>query len=255
MLAAFHCNSAQPALALDDARLAEILIAAYPDFLASYEDGALVWKDGTRMRFSDGKPGKDFATLLDHPSPKDMFYAPYPIGKIQAPPDLNIDPGRVRHEPFFLKMYGDCRKGEMTKKLVDVVWLRRKWGKTIKITGVNGVAEQLEKVSMELDRLPSRFDKYLFPPAGTFSCRPIAGTMRPSAHSTGTAIDISTAHSHYWRWSDPDGNGRYRWQNEIPMEIVEIFERHGFIWGGKWYHYDTMHFEYRPELIAAGKAQ
>ena len=32
------------------------------------------------------------------------------------------------------------------------------------------------------------------------------------------------------------------------MEIVRIFEKHGFIWGGRWYHYDTMHFEYRPEL-------
>ena len=33
-------------------------------------------------------------------------------------------------------------------------------------------------------------------------------------------------------------------------EIVDIFERHGFIWGGKWYHYDTMHFEHRPELLS-----
>ena len=33
------------------------------------------------------------------------------------------------------------------------------------------------------------------------------------------------------------------------MEVVEIFEKYGFIWGGKWYHYDTMHFEYRPELL------
>src|SRR5262245_1812136 len=28
------------------------------------------------------------------------------------------------------------------------------------------------------------------------------------------------------------------------------FEKYGFIWGGHWYHYDTMHFEYRPELLA-----
>jgi len=35
----------------------------------------------------------------------------------------------------------------------------------------------------------------------------------------------------------------------MPQQIVDIFERHGFIWGGKWYHYDTMHFEYRPELL------
>jgi D-alanyl-D-alanine carboxypeptidase len=36
-------------------------------------------------------------------------------------------------------------------------------------------------------------------------------------------------------------------------EIVRIFEAHGFIRRGKWYHYDTMHFEYRPELIGAAK--
>ena len=34
----------------------------------------------------------------------------------------------------------------------------------------------------------------------------------------------------------------------IPKEIVDIFEKHGFIWGGRWSHYDTMHFEYRPEF-------
>lgn len=41
--------------------------------------------------------------------------------------------------------------------------------------------------------------------------------------------------------------------HEIPLEIVHIFEQHGFIWGGKWYHYDTMHFEYRPEMTTIAK--
>ena len=36
----------------------------------------------------------------------------------------------------------------------------------------------------------------------------------------------------------------------MPLELVAAFERHGFVWGGKWWHYDTMHFEYRPELLA-----
>jgi hypothetical protein len=31
--------------------------------------------------------------------------------------------------------------------------------------------------------------------------------------------------------------------------LIKIFEKYGFIWGGKWNHYDTMHFEYRPELL------
>jgi hypothetical protein len=30
--------------------------------------------------------------------------------------------------------------------------------------------------------------------------------------------------------------------------VAWIFEKHGFIWGGEWYHYDTMHFEYHSCL-------
>lgn len=43
--------------------------------------------------------------------------------------------------------------------------------------------------------------------------------------------------------------GKSPHRNPIPWEIVEIFEKYGFIWGGKWYHCDTMHFEYRPKLL------
>jgi hypothetical protein len=38
-----------------------------------------------------------------------------------------------------------------------------------------------------------------------------------------------------------------RWM--VPTSVVEAFERHGFVWGGKWLFFDTMHFEYRPEVL------
>jgi hypothetical protein len=132
----------------------------------------------------------------------------------------------------------------------NVVWLPSKYGKTVKFTKVNGAAAALQRVSDELDRLPQRFLAYLRPTQGTYNCRVIAGTNRYSAHRFGIAIDIASAHSHYWAWSKPDANGGFPYKNEIPWEIVHVFEKHGFIWGGKWYHYDTMHFEYRPEMIA-----
>jgi hypothetical protein len=237
-----------------DAQLLDILIAAYPDHLDGHENGVLLWKDGTRMRFDEGMREKDFETLLNRPSLKDQFYARYPVGQNALPPGLNIDPGRVRHQGLFAKMYGDCLKGEAAHHLVDVVWLPRKWGRALKITRVNGVADKLRAVSAELDELPAAFDKYLFPSAGTYNCRAIAGTDRVSPHGLGIAIDIATKDSHYWRWTKPDAAGRYPYRNAIPKEVVDIFERHGFIWGGRWYHYDTMHFEYRPELIAAARA-
>jgi hypothetical protein len=119
----------------------------------------------------------------------------------------------------------------------------------LKVTAINGVASRLDAISRELDELPARFDVYLAPSAGTYNCRPIAGTSQLSAHGYGIAIDIALRHADYWRWSKSTAGGQLPYRNAIPLEIVRIFEKHGFIWGGAWYHYDTMHFEYRPELL------
>jgi hypothetical protein len=229
--------------------LLDHLVASYPELLASHDSNSVTWKDGTVMPFDDGKGQKAFETLLNEPDIEDQFYAPYQPGQAGTPPGVNIDPGRVRYEPFFAKMYGDCRKHEVEGKLVDVAWLPKHGGAKLTITRVNGVAEKLQAVSDELDRLPPALITYLTPSAGTYNCRVIAGTDRPSVHGSGAAIDINVKFSDYWRWAKTDAAGHYPYKNRIPWEIVEIFEKHGFIWGGKWYHYDTMHFEYRPELL------
>ena len=109
---------------------------------------------------------------------------------------------------------------------------------------MNSIAAKLRAVSEELDRLPPEINKYALPSAGTFNCRAVKDTGNRSAHAWGAAIDINTKFADYWLWAK---NGGYR--NRIPFDIVDIFERHGFIWGGKWGHFDTMHFEYRPELL------
>jgi hypothetical protein len=83
----------------------------------------------------------------------------------------------------------------------------------------------------------------------TYNCRAVAGSQIRSMHAYGAALDINTAFANYWRWDSKSGSEPI-WKNRIPIEIVRVFERHGFIWGGYWYHYDTMHFEYRPELLS-----
>jgi D-alanyl-D-alanine carboxypeptidase len=247
-----------PAAAQDDGsararRAAAALVAAYPDFLASAEGNDLVWTDSTHMTLDDGKGAKPFEVLLDVPDLKDMFYAPYPRGAAGLPPAHNSDPGRVRFQALFDKMYGDCTRGEVERNLVDVVWLPRKGAQRLKATRVNGVAGKLQAVSDELDRLPDGFTRYLVPSAGTYNCRVVAGTRRVSAHGHGIAIDIASGPADHWLWNKPGADGRYRYKNRVPMEIVAIFEKYGFIWGGRWYHYDTMHFEYRPEILAAAR--
>lgn len=89
----------------------------------------------------------------------------------------------------------------------------------------------------------------------TFYWRQVRGVKRQSAHSYGIALDIAVGYSHYWLWSNPKANENTKviYKNSIPKEIVEVFEKYGFVWGGRWYHFDTMHFEYRPEIIKAAR--
>ncbi len=230
----------------------DALIAAYPDHLASYDDKDLIWKDGTRMPLSSGDSTKSFEELLDRPDIKDQFAIPYPLGAELKVPVLNEDPGRIRNEAFFLKMYGDCRKGEVAKRLAKVAWMPNRRGGSVNVTTVNRVNERLAAVVKDLDTLPADMTKYLVPSAGIYNCRTIANTSRLSVHAFAAAIDINDKLSDYWEWSKGK-DGSIAWKNRIPGAIGEIFERHGFIWGAKWYHFDTMHFEYRPEIIALAK--
>jgi hypothetical protein len=223
------------------------LVAAYPSALPGHDDKVLRWRDGTVMPVSDGTASKPFEELLRHASIADQFRIPYPRGPLETPPAVDVDPGRFRNTAFFTKMYGDCAKGEVSPRLVSLTWLPSTWGKSIRITSQNGVDTQLRAVSAEIDALPEKIKRAAYPIAGTYNCRAIADTGEPSPHGYGIAIDLNTAFSDYWYWRPHDGAIVYR--NRMPEEIVAIFEKHGFIWGGKWYHFDTMHFEYRPELL------
>jgi hypothetical protein len=223
-----------------DARL-EKLVRSYPDFIARRDGNWLVLKDGRRFAISDGRTDKTFDELMEAPDIDDMFYAAYPAGAAGIAPAQEFDPGRVRYRPLFDAMYGDCEHGK--PRLTTIAWLPKHQGGTVEIAAANGVDKALSAVSAELDRLPDEFVKYLVPNSGTYVCRRIAGSTSRSMHAWGAAIDINAGRADYWRWS------KAGWHNRVPMEIVAVFERHGFIWGGRWSHYDTMHFEYRPELL------
>jgi D-alanyl-D-alanine carboxypeptidase len=225
------------------------LLNAYPTTIGKIENNEIVFLNGKRMAYDDGKGVKPFDEWLAAPDVEDMFSIQYAPGELAAPPSKNFDPGRARNAEFFRTMYGDCRTGGVAENMTKVLWLPKKARELIQFSRINGAAARLEAVSRELDELPQKFDIYLSPSAGSYNCRVVAGTNTYSAHSYGIAIDIALKHAHYWRWTKTAKGARIDYKNEIPFEIVRIFEKHGFIWGGKWYHYDTMHFEYRPELL------
>ena len=238
---------------IDDSRVFQLkakkLIENYPGIITGFSNNLLHFHNGSSMVFDDGVINKDFEALLDNPDVEDQFYFTYVKGIIRGDPKKNEDPGRIRNEELFKRIYGSS-EDEVGRSLVDVVWCPILAGQKIKFSNVNGAARALEHVSEQLDQHPEIRD-FVKNIGGTFNWRHISGTQRLSGHSFGIAIDINIEQANYWQWdckcSAEDASLTYR--NRIPQLIVDIFEKNGFIWGGKWYHYDTMHFEYRPELI------
>jgi len=228
----------------------ERLMSAYPAQIVGYEDNYIVFADSSKMIFDD-KNEKSFDELIENSDIKDMFVYQYPKGKIETPERFH-NPGRIRNDNFFKNMYGKT-SAEVQQNFTTITWCPKLIGQRLQITTVNEVDKRLTAVSAELDEHPEWKD-YLYS-AGTFNWRMISGTNRLSSHSFGIAIDLNTKHSNYWQWDyqTTNENKELSYKNNIPQGIVDIFEKHGFIWGGKWYHYDTMHFEYRPELLYMDK--
>jgi hypothetical protein len=182
------------------------------------------------------------------PDLHDIFEPPYVSGPI-VPIDTSDagpieDPGRARVEELFFATYG-AKRSDVQEHLARV----RFFG--LRYPFHERAAEPLRRVVERLEpqvKANPKLLPFLKDIGGTWIWRTIKRSKRLSGHAFGIAIDLNVERSDYWRWT-------YRgkpmiWKNRVPQEIVDAFEAEGFIWGGRWKHYDTMHFEYRPELIS-----
>jgi hypothetical protein len=91
--------------------------------------------------------------------------------------------------------------------------------------------------------------------------RSIADTQSRSFHAYGAALDMLPkslgGRETYWLWTarrTPEWwNLSYERRLHPPAAVIRAFEDYGFLWGGKWLFFDTMHFEYRPEILILSK--
>jgi hypothetical protein len=165
-----------------------------------------------------------------------------------------------RYEGLLADLYRAATRGQTEARIVTVELM----GFEVRVHGQ--IAERLEAVNRDLEVLiktdpgVQRFVAGLRGLAG-YNWREIAGTRSRSYHSYGIAIDLAPksfgGRHTYWRWALPQTEEFYaipyeqRWM--VPQKIVEIFEKQGFVWGGKWFYFDTMHFEYRPEILVLAR--
>jgi hypothetical protein len=191
---------------------------------------------------------KSFEQKLSNPDLQDMMEQAYPLETTKKLMDKNFDPGRFRVYPLLKDVYGGTQSQvEKRLKLVS-------FGGSRQFNGSNSAAQSLQSAARELALLAKSSRKIsaaIYPGSGTYNYRVISGTNLLSPHAFGIAIDLARDKRDYWKWATTEqGQSRLL---EYPEEVVQVFQKHGFIWGGKWNHFDILHFEYRPEIILKAK--
>jgi len=226
----------------------QCLIEGYPDIVKIANEQNVVLHNGTAFAYRTASPKSTWDEKINNADLQTQLSQSYDAGGIDTPPPYLFDPGRLRYQPFFQALYGKDKK-EIEQNLVTIEWPTLKGNTKLRVNKNAGVAAQLFKVGQEITKLP-KAERIWAEGACTYEYRVIKDTDRLSLHSFGIAIDLAPAKTQYWKSEATAETAKIGYKNTMPLSIVRIFEKHGFIWGGRWYHYDTMHFEYRPELLA-----
>ncbi len=245
---------------IDRVIIVSALREAYGNNIQMFEerDGDILFRIGGRVIYYRGGRMLSEEHIDTYYEYEPIFYF-YRKGALTQIPEPVTFP-KNRSSDFLDALIGDTRQ-EIASSSKWVSFLGRK-------AFVHKIcSESLEKVDSEINRYAQTSEEvryYIHNIKVVFSMDPrsVKGTDNQSYHAYGLAMDIvpkNYGNKHvYWRWSsvfDEDW-GRIplakRWKP--PNEVIAAFEDNGFIWGGKWYHFDTIHFEYRPELLLYSEA-
>ncbi|MCB2306079.1 M15 family metallopeptidase [Clostridium estertheticum] len=224
------------------------LMIAYPEYIKNIEKNNgyvyLNMKSGRKLCYDDKKV-KSIQEKLVNPDLQDTLDQIYPLSPIRCVMRSDFDPGRYRSYGLLSEVYGTSKQvieDNLTK--VNIIYNNYQFNKS------NNASNSLQAVMGELKpllKMDQNLRNCLLPCSGTFNYRVISGTNRLSPHSFGIAIDLASDKRDYWKWSTKDAGEKRL--SSYSTELVKIFEKNNFVWGGKWSHFDILHFEYRPEII------
>ena len=236
---------------LDYARTAKrdllALMLAYPQQIQTIRrgDDGLIYagmQSGDEILYDDMKE-KNFDGQLASADLQDMMAEGYPLNAIDALMEDNCDPGRIRCYAFFHAIYGNT-KYDIEQHLTNTNLISGSY--PVAANAAPALENAMKQLADFVREDPSAYGD-VFPLNGTYNYRFIAGTTQLSPHAFGIAIDFCSRPGDYWRWATAEqGQSRL---DDYPEDVVQIMEDSGFIWGGKWAHFDFLHYEYRPELI------
>lgn len=230
-----------------------VLMLSYPDEIKSISKNSegliFLHMNNNKSILYDDKQVKNYNQKIFKADIQDTLEDIYPLEDINEVREENRDPGRFRAYDFLNSVYGSS-EGEVRKNLSNCSTM---YG-NLQFNKKNSAADMLTKSlneAHELAKANPKIGGFVYPTCGTFNYRVVQDTGLLSPHSFAIAIDLNKNDNDYWKWVTKDkGSKRIA---EYPKELVKTFENNGFVWGGKWAHFDILHFEYRPEIILKAK--
>jgi hypothetical protein len=224
-----------------------------------WEEGELYFTvRGSRIYFMGGRMLSE-EHKADYHRYDPILYR-YPIGYMQALPEKVHHPTN-RSTDFLDALVGDTEREVVLSSGWVNFFKHRIFVHDLCKEPLRRVESRIAGASLESPEVRDYVDgiSIIF----SMDRRKVDGSDALSYHAYGLALDI-VPHTYggkqvYWRWSAVWKNGwdcillTERWQP--PQAVIDAFEGEGFVWGGKWYHFDTIHFEYRPEIILLNRRQ
>jgi len=163
----------------------------------------------------------------------------------------------LQRSGFFLnELMSASTRAETEKQLVKINFLGKSTRVHKCIQQKLAVVEERIKAAAKTDAALQKWIDTLGSLEG-YGWRNIADTQSRSYHAYGLAVDLLPkslgGKQTYWLWTSKYRNDwwnvSYNERYHPPDAVIKAFEANGFIWGGKWPMFDTMHFEYRPEVL------
>lgn len=225
----------------------------------------LYWANAKFLPLEELENKDSYSSLLYHypkevPNPKDFTQEDIERIKNFSNPK-NRTSGKGTPQFLYNLIYDIETRAKTEQHIKSIIFLNRKSNphEAIhkKLNDVQNEIFEIAKTDSEVNSFLEKLDS-----ADSYAWRVISDSGNRSVHSMGLAIDVLPKgwqqKNLYWAWRrdiDPQNwmllDLDRRWMP--PQKVIEIFEEHGFIWGGKWIIWDNMHFEYRPEVILFNK--
>ncbi|MDR0290203.1 MAG: M15 family metallopeptidase [Treponema sp.] len=249
----------------------ETLAAAYPDRIerAEFHNGDwTVLMGGTRYYFAEGRllPEELRDKAADYsPQPFYNYIEDLPAWRTPSAEEAeryrsmgeNRSRNPIRRSPlFFDALWQANTRAESERRTKPLAFL----GSSVRVhEGIHEKLKLVEERILAAARSDSQVRSWIsgINTVQGWNWRSVADIPSRSYHSYGVAVDILPkslgGKETYWLWA---ARNRPEWWNipysdrfHPPIAVIRAFEANGFIWGGKWLFFDTMHFEYRPEII------